>query len=139
MSDAVKDLARENNRLAQERFRRKRSRYERLAERDRQWEAAMCAAGCAVERVTLLDDGMFIRRRGPSATRRVKTRETERPYRDCSSWGRKPVAQGGGLEYCLQNPAGKRAAATPALQRGASGNGRQTNRGLRLFNWRMSE
>lgn len=64
MSDAVKDLARENNRLAQERFRRKRSRYERLAERDRQWEAAMSAAGCAVERVTLLDDGTIIKRRG---------------------------------------------------------------------------
>ena len=33
----------------------------------------------------------------------------------------------------LQNPAGKRAAATPALQRGAPGNGRPSNRGLRLM------
>ena len=64
MSDDEKDLARENRKLAAARFRRKRSRYERLAERDRQWEAAMGAAGCAVERVTLLDDGTIIRRRG---------------------------------------------------------------------------
>ena len=64
MSDAVKDLARENRKLAAARFRRKRSRYERLAERDRQWEAAMRAAGCAIERVTLLDDGTIIKRRG---------------------------------------------------------------------------
>ena len=64
MSDDETALRRENNRLAQEHFRRKRSRYERLAERDRQWEAAMRAAGCAVERVRLLDDGTIIRRRG---------------------------------------------------------------------------
>ena len=64
MSDDETALRRENKRLARERFRRKRSRYERLAERDRQWEAAMRAAGCAVERVTLLDDGTIIRRRG---------------------------------------------------------------------------
>ena len=64
MSDDETALRRENNRLAQERFRRKRSRYERLAELDRQWEAAMGAAGCAVERVTLLDDGTIIKRRG---------------------------------------------------------------------------
>ena len=64
MSDDVKALARENKRLARERFRRKRSRYERLAERDRQWEAAMRAAGCAVERVTLLDDGTIVKWRG---------------------------------------------------------------------------
>ena len=64
MSDDETALRRENKRLAKERLRRKRSRYERLAERDRQWEAAMRAAGCAVERVTLLDDGTIIKRRG---------------------------------------------------------------------------
>ena len=64
MSDDETALRRENSQLAQERFRRKRSRYERLAERDRQWEAAMRAAGCAVERVTLLDDGTIVKWRG---------------------------------------------------------------------------
>ena len=63
MSESDK-LAYENRKLAAARFRCKRSRYERLAERDRQWEAATGAAGCAVERVTLLDDGTIIRRRG---------------------------------------------------------------------------
>ena len=64
MSDDETALRRENNRLAQERFRRKRSRYERLAERDRQWEAAMRAAGCVVERVRLMDDGTIVKWRG---------------------------------------------------------------------------
>ena len=62
--DNVRALRRENDRMRQERRALRETRLERLAERDRQWEAAMCAAGCAVERVTLLDDGTIIRRRG---------------------------------------------------------------------------
>ena len=63
MSESDK-LAYENRKLAAARFRRKRSRYERLAERDRQWEAAMRAAGCAIERVRLMDDGTIVKWRG---------------------------------------------------------------------------
>ena len=62
--DNVKALRRENDRMRRERRALRETRSERLAERDRQWEAAMRAAGCAVKRVTLLDDGTIIRRRG---------------------------------------------------------------------------
>lgn len=63
MSEADK-LAYENLKLRRERLALRETRLGRLLERDRQWEAAMGAAGCAVERVTLLDDGTIIRRRG---------------------------------------------------------------------------
>ena len=62
--DSVKALRRENDRMRRERRALRETRLGRLLERDRQWEAAMSAAGCAVERVTLLDDGTIIRRRG---------------------------------------------------------------------------
>lgn len=53
-----------NAKLRKERLALRETRYGRLRERDRQWEAAMRGNGCAVERVTLLDDGKIIRRRG---------------------------------------------------------------------------
>ena len=62
--DSVKALRRENDRMRRERRALRETRLGRLLERDRQWEGAMRAAGCAVERVTLLDDGTIIRRRG---------------------------------------------------------------------------
>ena len=62
--DNVKALRRENDRMRRERRALRETRLGRLLERDRQWEAAMGAAGCAVERVTLLDDGTIIKRRG---------------------------------------------------------------------------
>lgn len=63
MSESDK-LAYENLKLRRERRALRETRLGRLLERDRQWEAAMSAAGCAVERVTLLDDGTIIKRRG---------------------------------------------------------------------------
>ena len=63
MSEADK-LAYENLKLRRERLALRETRLGRLLERDRQWEAAMRGNGCAVERVTLLDDGTIIKRRG---------------------------------------------------------------------------
>ncbi len=60
----VRKLRDETTRMRAERLALRETRLGRLLERDRQWEAAMGAAGCAVERVTLLDDGTIIRRRG---------------------------------------------------------------------------
>ena len=63
MSEADK-LAYENLKLRRERRALRETRLGRLLERDRQWEAAMRGNGCAVERITLLDDGTIIKRRG---------------------------------------------------------------------------
>ena len=64
MMDDVRKLRDETTRMRRERRALRETRLGRLLERDRQWETAMGAAGCAVERVTLLDDGTIIRRRG---------------------------------------------------------------------------
>ena len=64
MSDDETALRRENDRMRRERRALRETRLGRLLERDRQWEAAMRAAGCAVERVTLLDDGTIVKWRG---------------------------------------------------------------------------
>lgn len=60
----VKWVRRDNARRREERLARKRTRYERLAERDREWEEGMMANGCVVERIRLMEDGTIIKWRG---------------------------------------------------------------------------
>lgn len=60
----VNKLAYQNAKMRAERRALRDTRLGRLAARDREWEAAMRGNSCAVERVTLLDDGTIVKRRG---------------------------------------------------------------------------
>ena len=57
-------LHRDNNKRRSAQREREANRAVRLMRRDLEWERAMGAAGCAVERVRLMDDGTVVRWRG---------------------------------------------------------------------------
>ena len=110
---------------------REQDKRERAARRD----AAPYRAGGACARTTRARDFERAFQGGAGLPSREGFKSAKRR-------GRSETAARGAKNPCLrversntelQNPAGKRAAATPALQRGAPGNGRPSNRGLRLM------